>query len=87
MNIYVYNLCPKLNDKDLEKLFSTYGEVLSAEIQLDKIDGQSQCIGYVHMPIEAQAQNAVIALNNREINGKRIVVQREGYNPRFQSFT
>lgn len=86
MNIYVYNLCPLLNNSDLEQLFSTYGEVLSAEIQKDKINGQSQSMGYVHMPIEAQAQNAVLALNGREINGKKIVVQKEGYTPKFQSF-
>lgn len=87
MNIYVYNISPHLNDKELESLFSSYGEVLSVEIEKDKETGLSLSIAYVHMPIETQAQQAIIALNGMEIYGRKIFVKKEGHSDYIQTFT
>ena len=87
MNIYVYNLSPELTGVDLEQLFSCYGEVLSAEVQKSEVDGKSQTIPFIHMPIAAQARNAIAELNGMLINGKKMYVQQEGENPSFQHFT
>jgi RNA recognition motif-containing protein len=87
MNIYVYNIPAHLNDKELESLFSSYGEVLSVQIERDKETGLSLSIAYVHMPIETQAQQAIIALNGMEIYDRKIFVQQEGNLNHFQTFT
>jgi RNA recognition motif-containing protein len=87
MNIYVYNLPNSLSDKELESLFACYGEVLSAQVEKDKETGLSQSIAYVHMPIETQAQQAIVALNGIELYGKKIIVQEEGFTKGIQTFT
>jgi len=79
MNIYVYNLPEQLNDKELESLFSYYGEVLSAKIEKNRETGLSQSMAYVHMPIDTQAQQAVRELNGLEVYGKKIVVQKDEF--------
>jgi RNA recognition motif-containing protein len=87
MNIYVYNLPDYLSDKELESLFSTYGEVLSAQIERNKETNLSQNVAYVHMPIETQAQQAVTALNGIELYGKKIIVKEEGSSTSINTFT
>lgn len=87
MNIYVYNLSSDITNADLENLFTTYGEVFSVAIEKDASSGRSHGIGHIHMPIEAQAKNAINGLHGIEINGKEIMVYEEGNTPRFQTFT
>ena len=87
MNIYVYNIPPHLNDKELENLFSVYGEVLSAQIKKDKETGQPLSIAHIHMPIETQAHQAIRALNGIEIYGRKIVVKQGGHSNDIQTFT
>lgn len=74
MNIYISNLDSQLNDGDLKSLFSTYGEVESAEIAKDVFTDQSRGFGYVEMPSEEQAQKAIAGLNNSEIKGLTVTV-------------
>ncbi|HYH14979.1 MAG TPA: RNA-binding protein [Flavisolibacter sp.] len=87
MNIYVYNLPVHLNDKELESLFSFYGEVMSAKIEKDELTGQSKSIAYVHMPIDAQAQLAIADLDGLELYGKKIIVEEEGFTKTIQLLT
>ncbi|ANE50919.1 RNA recognition motif domain-containing protein [Flavisolibacter tropicus] len=87
MNIYVYNIPIHLSNKELESLFSSYGEVLSVEIEKNKETSLSLCIAYVHMPIETQAQRAIVALNGMELYGRKIIVQQEGGSNYLQTFT
>jgi transformer-2 protein len=87
MNIYVYNIPTNVNDKDLESLFLSYGEVLSVKIEKAKETGQSLSLAYVHMPIDTQAQQAIAALNGMEIHGSKIIVEQEGNSNNIQLFT
>jgi RNA recognition motif-containing protein len=52
MNIYISNLDSQFKDEDLKILFSSYGEVESAEIAKDVFTDQSRGFGYVEMPNE-----------------------------------
>lgn len=87
MNIYVYNLPVNLSEKELESLFSSYGEVMSAKFEKNTETGKSHSIAYIHMPIETQAQQAVAALNGLEIYGQKIIVQEEGFTKTIQLLT
>ena len=42
MKIYVGNLDYRVNDKDLDDLFSDYGTVSSAKVITDKFNGRSK---------------------------------------------
>jgi RNA recognition motif-containing protein len=74
MNIYISNLSFGVQDEDLRKLFSEYGEVSSAKIITDKFTGKSRGFGFVEMPDSAAAENAVNGLNNTSIDGRSVKV-------------
>ncbi len=74
MNIYISNLSFGVQDEDLRKLFSEYGEVSSAKIITDKFTGKSRGFGFVEMPDSAAAENAVNGLNNASIDGRSVKV-------------
>jgi len=71
MNIYVSGLSFKLKDEDLRQIFEEYGEVSSAKIIMDKFTGRSRGFGFVEMN-DADGQNAIDNLNEKEIDGKVI---------------
>lgn len=74
MNLYVSNLSFKVTDNDLQKLFSTYGQVTSAKVINDRETGRSRGFGFVEMPDTQEAQKAIAELNNAEYEGKVINV-------------
>ncbi|OGU54371.1 MAG: RNA-binding protein, partial [Ignavibacteria bacterium RBG_13_36_8] len=74
MNIYVGNLAPTVNEKDLENEFAKHGQVSSAKIIRDMFTQQSKGFGFVEMPSTAEAQAAIKELNTYELQGKRIIV-------------
>lgn len=76
MNIYVGNLSYKTEEDNLKELFETYGEVDSVKIITDKFSGRSKGFGFVEMPDSAQALKSIEELNNKEIDGRNIVVNQ-----------
>lgn len=74
MNLYVSNLSFNTSDADLKKLFSEFGEVSSAKVITDRETGRSRGFGFVEMESDSHANNAIQALNNKEINGRAMNV-------------
>jgi RNA recognition motif-containing protein len=74
MNIYVGNLSYKVEEIDLRQIFEEYGEVASVKIISDKYSGRSKGFAFVEMNDEAQAKKAIEELNQKEIDGRQIVV-------------
>ena len=74
MNIYVGNLNFKVNENDLEGIFSEYGTVSSAKIITDKFSGRSKGFGFVTMEDEAAAAKAIEELNGAELETREMVV-------------
>ena len=74
MNIYVGNLSWNLKDQDLANLFTTFGEVASAKIVMDKFTQRSKGFGFVEMPNDEHAQAAIASLNGSEVDGRNLVV-------------
>ena len=85
MNVFVAKLSPATTAKDLEKIFSEFGEVVSAKIIFDKQTGNSKGYGFVEMKEDEEAKAAIIALNDTEVDGNQIVVKeaipREEHTP------
>jgi RNA recognition motif-containing protein len=81
MNIQVSNLSHNTVDGDLRKLFSTYGEVLSAKVLRDRINGRSRGTAVVDMISDEQGALAITALHRKHVDGKAIAVTRQASAP------
>ena len=73
-NLYVGNLSYNVTSSDLEKLFSQYGSVKSAQVVSDKFSGRSKGFGFVEMQVDADAQAAITGLNLKEHDGRCMTV-------------
>jgi RNA recognition motif-containing protein len=76
MNIYVGNLPYNLTDDDLRGAFSQFGEVSSVNIITDKFSGQSKGFGFVEMPNNSEADEAIKVLNGSALKGRSIKVNQ-----------
>ena len=74
MNIYVSNINFRTKSDSLQELFERYGEVSSANIITDRESGRSRGFGFVEMPNDDQAREAIEALNGTDFDGKTITV-------------
>lgn len=84
MNIYVANLNTIVNSQDLEKHFSRYGEITSANVIMDKFTSQSRGFAFIDMPNDKEAQKAIEELNGSLLEGKNIIVNEA--KPRKERF-
>jgi RNA recognition motif-containing protein len=76
MNIYVGNLSYSLTEDELRAAFSQFGEVSSVNIIMDRMSGQSKGFGFVEMPDNSEADEAIKALNESALNGRNIKVNQ-----------
>ena len=72
--LYVGNLTYKVNESDLEALFSQFGTVQSAQIIVDRDTNRSKGFGFVEMDTDAQAQAAIDGLHERDYDGRNLTV-------------
>jgi RNA recognition motif-containing protein len=76
MNIFVGSLPFKLKEEDLKQLFEAYGEVSSVKLINDRETGRSKGFGFVEMPDDESAQQAIEGLNGSEVAGRTIAVSQ-----------
>ena len=74
MKIYVGNLSWNADESDLRYAFSAHGEVTSVQIITDRESGRSRGFAFVEMENDAEAQEAISAVNNKEIDGRPVKV-------------
>ena len=80
--LYVGNLSYQTTDQQLHELFSEAGNVASAQVVTDRYTGEARGFGFVEMASEDEAQQAIAAINGRNVGGRALVVNesrpREG---------
>jgi len=76
MNIFVTKLSPNVSQEDLQDLFAQYGTVTSAKVIIDRETGNSKGYGFVEMDDDAEGQAAIDALNDSELDGRRMVIKK-----------
>ena len=76
MNIYVGNLPYSVTDADLREAFSRFGEVSQVNLITDKFSGQSKGFGFVEMDNNSEADAAIKALNDTDMNGRTMKVNQ-----------
>ncbi|WP_055148295.1 RNA recognition motif domain-containing protein [Jiulongibacter sediminis] len=67
MDLHVSNLPFKLTEAELTQIFEAHGAVESVQIILDHKLRQSKGYGFVKMPNDDEALNAIEALNGSEV--------------------
>ncbi len=75
MNLFVAGLPYDLDDAELEEIFEKFGTVASAKVAMDKETGKSRGFGFVEMPVEAEAKEAIEHLNDISLGKKPLVVK------------
>lgn len=73
-NIYVGNLAYQTSSTDLEDAFGEFGDVSRAAVVSDRESGRSKGFGFVEMPNDGDAQSAIDALNDRDLDGRNLKV-------------
>jgi len=76
MNIYVGNLNYNLSEDELKEVFEEFGEVSTAKIITDKYSGRSKGFGFVEMPNDSEASEAIENLNDKDVGGRNIKVNQ-----------
>jgi RNA recognition motif-containing protein len=74
MNIEITNIHLNVIESDLRRLFTPFGEVTTVELLRDKWSNRSTGRALVSMPIEKQANAAIVTLHGTVLAGKTIVV-------------
>ena len=72
--LYVGNLSYNVTAEELQGLFAEVGEVTSSTVITDRRTDRSRGYGFVEMATEELAEQAIEALNGREVDGRMIKV-------------
>jgi len=75
VNIYVGNLNIGITGDDIREAFEKFGEVSSVSIVTDKESGELKEFGYVVMPNQNEADNAISSMNGKELKGCKLDVK------------
>jgi RNA recognition motif-containing protein len=62
-NIYIGNLAWEATADDLLELFAQHGQVVQAQVIMDRETGRSRGFGFVEMANDAEAQKAIETLD------------------------
>ncbi|MCD4652663.1 RNA-binding protein [bacterium] len=82
MDIYVGNLSYQTTNDDLQELFEAYGTVNSVRIITDRDTGRSKGFGFVEMPEQTEAQEAIDNINGTDLSGRSLRVNESQPRPR-----
>ncbi|HKX76617.1 MAG TPA: RNA-binding protein [Acidimicrobiia bacterium] len=73
MKLYVGNLPFRTTSDDLAAAFRRFGEVVSAQVLMDRDTGRSRGFGFVEMS-DDDARRAIDEMDGADLGGRRIVV-------------
>ena len=74
VNIYVGNLSYETTETDLRNMFEAHGRVDRASVVMDRMTSRSKGFGFVEMPNDKEGNAAIGALNEMEMQGRKMMV-------------
>jgi RNA recognition motif-containing protein len=75
MKLFVAGLPYDLDDAELEEIFEKFGTIASAKVSMDRETGKSRGFGFVEMPNDEEAREAIEHLNDISLGKKPLVVK------------
>jgi len=76
MKLFVAGLPYDLDDAELEEIFEKFGKIASAKVAIDKETGKSRGFGFVDMPNDEEAKEAIEHLNDISLGKKPLIVKQ-----------
>jgi RNA recognition motif-containing protein len=74
MRLFVGNLAWTITEEELERIFAPYGTVRTAHLITHRQTGRSRGFGFVEMPYDTEAQDAMTGLNGVVVEGRALTV-------------
>jgi RNA recognition motif-containing protein len=74
MKMYAGNLSRDITEDELRKEFAAFGTVDSVTLIKDKFTGTAKGFGFVEMSVRSEAEAAIAGLNDKELKGRKMVV-------------
>src|SRR5215208_720722 len=72
--LFVGNLSFNTTENDLHDAFAAHGNVLEANLMMDRMSGRPRGFGFVTMSTPEEAQAAIAALNGKSVDGRALTV-------------
>ncbi|MGC4365620.1 RNA recognition motif domain-containing protein [Hydrogenophaga sp. R2] len=72
--LYVGNLSYSVRDDDLQQQFSSFGQVQSAKVMMERDTGRSKGFGFVEMSSPAEAEAAIQGMHGKNMGGRDLTV-------------
>ena len=73
-NIFVGNLSFATSEQQIRSLFETHGSVDRVNVVTDRDTGQARGFAFVEMSNTSKADQAIVALNGADVNGRTLNV-------------
>lgn len=73
-NVFIKNLDPTIDSKDLFDTFSIFGNIISCKVVTDRTSGASKGYGFVHFETQEAANEAIDKVNGNVISGRVVYV-------------
>jgi cold-inducible RNA-binding protein len=72
--LFVGNLSFNITENDLQDAFAAHGTVTETNLMMDRMTNRPRGFGFVTMSTAEEAQNAINALNGKEMDGRALTV-------------
>jgi RNA recognition motif-containing protein len=72
--LFVGNLSFNTTENDLQDAFAAHGTVTETNLMMDRMTNRPRGFGFVTMSTPEEAQNAINALNGKELDGRALTV-------------
>ena len=73
-NLFIGNMSFQTTESDLRALFEPFGQLSRVHIAMDRETGRARGFAFVEMPNDAEAANAIQALDGKDLGGRNIKV-------------
>lgn len=74
VKLFVGSLPFATTSDQLREMFAKVGQVVEANVVMDKMTGRSRGFGFVEMAADEDAKKAIEKLNGTEVEGRKIFV-------------
>ena len=74
VKLFVGGLSFSTSNERLREVFAATGSVESAAVVTDRDTGRSRGFGFVEMTNDAEAENAIAALNGADLDGRTMTI-------------
>ena len=75
-NLFVGNLSYETTEEKLRTMFDEFGQTESVRLISDRYTGRSRGFAFVEMSTEQAAEEAISEMNNKQLDGREIKVEK-----------